>query len=136
MKETPILKRIMLKCSTGSSRLFRMNVGRGWIGDSKRFARHANIHAEPGDVLIKNARPFHSGTEGMHDLLGWKSVIVTPQMVGMRLAVFASLEVKGEGGKPRKMQLVWNDNVNKAGGLSGIVYSVEEAEAVLTITHT
>jgi hypothetical protein len=136
VKETPILKRILLKCSRGSARLFRMNVGQGWIGESKRFTRHAYISVEPGDVLIKKARPFHSGVEGMHDLIGWKSVTVTPQMVGMRLAVFASLEVKGKGGRPRKMQLVWNDNVNKAGGLSGIVYSVEEAEAVLTITHT
>jgi hypothetical protein len=136
MKETPILKRIMLKCSTGTSRLFRMNVGRGWIGESIRFSRHGSVRVEPGDVLVKNARPFHSGIEGMHDLIGWQSVTVAPEMVGMRLAVFASLEVKGKGGRPRKMQLVWNDNVKKAGGLSGIVYCVEEAEAVLTISHT
>lgn len=113
-----------------------MNVGTGWIGNAKKFHSVTNITALPGDVLIRNARPFKAGIEGMHDLVGWQSVEVTPEMVGMRLAVFASLEVKGARGRPRKMQLVFRDNVLKAGGLSGIVYSVEEAEKVLTVMRT
>jgi hypothetical protein len=135
MKEAPLLKRILLNCSRGTSRLFRMNVGTGWIGESKRFTKPTTILAQKGDVLIRNARPFRAGIEGMHDLIGWQSVVVTPEMVGMKLAVFTSLEVKGAGGRPRAMQLVFKDNVIYAGGLSGIVYSVEEAEKVLSIAE-
>ena len=136
MKEMPLMKRILLTCSKGTSRLFRMNVGTGWIGKSTRFYRVQVITVKPGDVLIREARPFRAGIEGMHDLVGWQSVIVTPEMVGMRLAVFASLEVKGAGGRPRKMQRVFKDNVIKAGGLSDFVYSVEQAEKVLTFPRT
>ena len=138
MKETPLMKRILLKCSRGTSRLFRMNVGTGWVGKSKRFSKNETIliQVHPGDVLIRNARPFRAGIEGMHDLIGWQSVVITPEMVGMKLAIFASLEVKGAGGRPRKMQVVFKDNVIKAGGLSDFVYSVEQAEKVLTIPRT
>ena len=133
MKEQPLLKRILLACSNGPARLYRMNVGQGWIGQSRRFTKTQTITVHPGDVVVRNARPFRSGVEGMHDLIGWRSVEITKEWLGKRVAVFASLEVKTPTGAVRPMQKVWNDNVTRAGGLSGIVRSVEEAKKVLTL---
>ncbi|MCZ6501866.1 MAG: VRR-NUC domain-containing protein [Gammaproteobacteria bacterium] len=134
MKEAPLLKRIMLACSRGSSRLFRMNVGMGWIGNTvKRFSshRHINIHVHPGDVLIRNARPFHSGIKGMSDLIGWSSVVVTPEMVGTTVAIYSAVEVKQKSGRPTDDQKIFIDNVRRCGGLAGVARSVEEAQGVL-----
>ena len=136
MKENPIQKRILLACSRGASRLFRMNVGMGWIGQSKRFGRVANIYAQPGDVLIRNARPFHAGIEGMSDLIGWRTIEITPDMVGKKVAVYAAIEVKQKTGRIRPEQKAFIDNVKKHGGIAGVARSVEEAESLLTVPHT
>jgi hypothetical protein len=125
------MHRIMYACSTGAARLFRMNVGMAWAGDAQRFTRAATIRVGPGDVLVRNARPFHSGHEGMHDLIGWRTVEVTPEMVGLRLAVYASLEVKGEGGRVREAQYDWLEAVKRGGGIAGIVRSEAEAVALM-----
>jgi len=74
MKEQALLHRIMLACSRGTTRLFRNNVGVAWIGKSIRFSRVQTIGVSAGDVLIHNARPFHSGFKGMGDLLGWNMI--------------------------------------------------------------
>lgn len=132
MKENPIQKRILLACSRGATRLFRQNVGRGWIGESKRFHRVQNITAMPGDVLVRKARPFHAGIKGMSDLCGWTTVEITPDMVGRKVAVYSAIEVKQKGGRIRPDQQVFIDNVKKHGGLAGIARSVEEAKSVLT----
>ena len=136
MKENPIQKRILLACGKGATRLFRMNVGMGWIGNSKRFSRTTNITALPGDVLIRGARPFHSGIEGMSDLVGWHTIEITPDMVGKKVAVYSAVEVKVEGGRVRPKQQVFIDNVRKHGGIAGIARSAEEAESLLTLPHT
>lgn len=133
MKENPIQNRILLACSKGSARLFRMNVGMGWIGNSRRFSRVQNITALPGDVLIRNARPFHSGIEGMSDLVGWESIVVPPDLVGHRLAVYSAIEVKQKNGRLTPEQRAFIDNVKKAGGFAGVARSVEEAKKVLTL---
>lgn len=126
----------MLACSRGSCRLFRMNVGMGWIGQSRKFHRVTNITALPGDVLIRNARPFHSGIEGMSDLVGWESVTIRPDMVGSKIAVYTAMEVKQKSGRIRPAQQCFIDNVNKAGGIAGVVRSELEAQSMLTRMHT
>ena len=55
------------------------------------------------------------------DLIGWRPVTVTPDMVGRRLALFVSRECKPGGwrfsGTPREVaQRAWIDLVNQAGG--------------------
>ena len=55
------------------------------------------------------------------DLIGWRSLVVTPEHVGLRLAVFLSREVKHPGwrytGTAReRAQLAWRDMVRAAGG--------------------
>ena len=55
------------------------------------------------------------------DLIGWRAVIVTPEMVGRRIAQFVSRECKAPGwtyrGDPREAaQKAWLDLVTTAGG--------------------
>jgi len=61
------------------------------------------------------------------DLIGWRSVLVTPEMVGRRLAVFMSRECKAEGWTPapatnrakwvhEEAQRTWARMINDAGG--------------------
>ena len=65
--------------------------------------------------------------KGSADLVGWKTIEVTPDMVGQKVAVFASIEVKTPTGRPTQYQQAWLTAVEKAGGIAGIARSVDDA---------
>ncbi len=69
--------------------------------------------------------------KGSADLIGWRSVVVTPEMVGQRLAVFCSIEIKTPTGKLRADQQAWLTAVQGAGGVAGVARSVEQAVALI-----
>ena len=69
---------------------------------------------------------------GSADLIGWRTVTITQAMVGTRLAVFTSIEVKTPTGRIRPEQQAWLDAVTHAGGLAGIARSVTDAQALLS----
>ena len=71
---------------------------------------------------------------GSADLIGWRTVVVTPEMVGTRLAVFTSIEVKTQTGRVRPEQQAWLQAVLAAGGFSGIARSVSDALQIATGT--
>jgi hypothetical protein len=52
-------------------------------------------------------------------------------MVGQQVAVFTSVEVKTATGRLRPEQRVWLDAVQSAGGIAGVVRSVDDATALL-----
>lgn len=56
---------------------------------------------------------------------------VTPEMVGQRVAVFTSIEVKTPTGRLRPEQEQWLKVVQAAGGIAGVARSVEDAEALV-----
>ena len=64
---------------------------------------------------------------GSADLIGWRTVTITPDMVGHRLAVFTSIEVKTPTGRVRPDQAAWLGAVQAAGGIAGIARSVPDA---------
>jgi hypothetical protein len=74
---------------------------------------------------------FGVGNPGGGDLLGWRTVEVTPEMVGQRVAVFTSIEVKTPTGRLRPEQEQWMKVVRGAGGIAGVARSVEDAEALV-----
>ena len=69
---------------------------------------------------------------GSADLIGWRTITVTPDMVGTRLAVFCSIEVKTPTGRLTPQQRHWLDAVHQAGGIAGIARSVTDAHALLS----
>lgn len=64
---------------------------------------------------------------GSADLIGWRTVVVTPEMVGQQLAVFTSIEVKTPTGRIRPEQQHWLGAVHGAGGIAGVARSVGDA---------
>lgn len=130
--DTPFLNRILVACARGPVRLFRNSVGLGWVGSSKRYTMREQVTVNPGDVVIRRARPLHAGlATGSGDLIGLVSIEVTPAMVGRRIAVFASLEAKEGTGRLEPEQRAWLDMVRSMGGVAGEVRTIEDAARLL-----
>lgn len=68
---------------------------------------------------------------GSADLIGWRTITVTPEMVGRRLAVFCSIEVKTPTGRLRADQQAWLTAVQGAGGVAGVARSIGDAVTLL-----
>ena len=112
--EQSIQQHIRLTCSTGATRLFRNNTG---------------------TLRDINGRPVSFGLcKGSADLIGWRSVTITPEMVGQQIAVFTSIEVKSSSGRVKPEQQQWLNAVQAAGGIAGVARSVGEAMDLLSIT--
>ena len=69
---------------------------------------------------------------GSSDLIGWRTVTITPEMVGQQVAVFTSIEVKTPTGRLRPEQKLWLSAVQAAGGIAGVARSVEDALRITT----
>jgi hypothetical protein len=69
---------------------------------------------------------------GSSDLIGWRTVTITPEMVGQQVAVFTSIEVKTATGRVKPEQKLWLDKVQAAGGIAGVARSVEDALRITT----
>ncbi len=127
LKESDLMRKIMLAVSNVGVRLFRSQVGLMWAGRVERFTNPAQVFVNVGDIVIRNAYPIPIGVVGMSDTGGWTPVIITPQMVGRTLAVSTWCEVKTETGKPTEEQINFISQVNKSGGIGFIARSPEEA---------
>ena len=109
--EQHIQQRIRLACSRGPVRLWRNNTG---------------------VLRDQYGRPVTFGlARGSSDLIGYRSVTITPEMVGQQVAVFVSIEVKAATGRVSADQQQWLDVIAAAGGIAGVARSVEDAEALL-----
>lgn len=104
---------------------FRANVGQAWTGSS--------VERLPGNrVLIHGARPFTTGLPaGFSDLFGLVPVVVTPDMVGQTVGVFAGLEIKTARGRPTEAQERFIAAIHRAGGRAGIARDVAGALAIV-----
>lgn len=115
MSEQRIQQHIRLACSRGPVRLFRNNTG---------------------TLRDQHGRPVSFGLcKGSADLIGWRTVTVTPDMVGTQVAVFLSIEVKTPTGRLRPEQQQWLDAVQAAGGIAGVARSVDDAQRLTTGDH-
>jgi hypothetical protein len=75
-----------------------------------------------------------SSRKGTHDRVGLIPVVITEAMVGQKIGVFCSFEIKNEdGGDVSKLQLYHEKKIKQAGGLSGVVNSVEEVKQILAL---
>lgn len=109
-------------------RLFRQNVGEAWVGVFVSFKN--------GRLILDNARRFFAGLcVGSSDLIGWRTVVVTPDMVGQRVAIFTGIEVKAPRGSPTTEQRAFTGAVNSAGGRAGFARSVDEARIIVGAEH-
>lgn len=54
------------------------------------------------------------------DRIGFDEVVITPEMVGKKIAVFVNIEIKGDGDVLKPGQISWHDFVIAHGGISEI----------------
>jgi len=76
---------------------------------------------------------FGVGSPGGSDLIGYRRVTVTPEMVGREMPVFAAIEVKTAKGRATKDQLRFIEHIRNAGGIAGVARSVDEARLILLL---
>lgn len=115
MSETKV-RNIIFKTLGGRDdcRLFRNNCGMAIMPDGRRVK-------------------FGIANPGGADLIGWRIVTITPDMIGDRVAVFLAIETKAPKKKPSKKQENFINQVNQAGGLAGAARSLEEAENIIDL---
>jgi hypothetical protein len=112
MTEMNRLRAIMLGLSTPGVRLFRNNCG-------------ALKDAEGRLIRYGVANP------GGSDLIGWRSLTVTPDMIGQKLAIFVAIEVKGERTRVTDHQRNFIGRVKADGGLAGVARTVDDALGII-----
>ena len=118
--ESELLQRIRLALGRTVT-LFRNNVGQAWIGE---------IHRRGQEMWIHNPRPLQAGLcRGSADLIGWRRVTVTPEMVGSNIAVFTAIEVKTPRGRVSEEQQAFIDALAADGGIAVVARSVDDALA-------
>jgi len=105
-------------------KLFTNPVGNGWTGGLV-------LHKDGIAMLYSPRRVEYGLVKGSADLIGWRSITIRPEHVGMTFARFLSLEIKTDTGRPTPDQLTWQRNVTAAGGIASIVRSVEEAKEAI-----
>lgn len=135
MSDRAFLNRILLACARENVRLFRQSVGLGWIGRSWRAPSRQTVTVEPGDVVIRQARPFKTGVEGMSDLGGWRTIEITPDMVGQKIAQVVQFEAKEGTGRLTPEQKNWLDQVSKAGGVAAEIRALDDALSALVLRY-
>ena len=124
-KEHPIMQQMRLTLGALTHvRAFRNNNGQAWYGLRR--------HNQDGTTTIYNAKPITFGLcPGSADLIGLTSIVITPEMVGRRVAVFTSIEAKGEHTPIQPGQPEWAHMVDYMGGLSGFARTPEEAVEIV-----
>ena len=133
MAESALLKKFLLEYTKLGSRLFRANSGMAWTGKKiGPFKYKQTVTVEKGDVLVKNARPFHGMPKGTSDLVGWTTIRITPDMVGLDMAIYTAFEVKSEGIKTTKEQSAYVRTVRMSGGISCIAKKLEDIFQAVT----
>ena len=114
--------------------LFRLNSGKAWLGMGQPR------RLQDGSVVLPGARPVALGLAlasgdpvvGQSDLLGWRTITITPDMVGCKVAVFTAIEVKREkGGRTSAAQSHWIEQVQRAGGIAGVANTTDAARSIV-----
>jgi hypothetical protein len=127
MTEAEILRRVQLAVGGAPGvRVFRNQVGNGAAG---------TVIGRPGDgLLLVRGRPVTMGLcRGSNDLIGWRSVTVTPEMVGKPIAQFVAIEVKTPAGRVDPEQANFLSVVERAGGVAVVMRDAADAAKVTEV---
>ena len=110
MSESTVQAHIRIAAAKAGWKLYRNNVG--VLTDSRNIPVRFGLANDSKQLneMIKSG-----------DLIGWRPLVITPDMVGKSVAQFVSIECKRDGWNPGAntrdvAQKRWADMVNKAGG--------------------
>lgn len=91
-------------------RLWRVNAGQGWVGRI--------LESRSDYIKISYPQPFYGMPKGTPDMIGFDSIIITPDMVGKRVAVFVGEELKAtEKDKLKPKQINFKNLIVEMGGI-------------------
>ena len=122
-KEKPLTNQILLELTGKDTKLFRNNTGQAFQG----------VPSYRGNtVLLENFRIIKFGLiTGASDIIGWKNVTITQEMVGQQLAVFTAIEVKTKNTSRKSHQKTFIKNLKEDGGFCGFANTIEDAKSIL-----
>ena len=72
--------------------------------------------------------------KGSSDLVGVKTIKITPEMIGQEVAQFVSIEIKTERGKLTEVQQNWLQKVHDSGGIVGVARSIQDALKIVKVS--
>ena len=72
--------------------------------------------------------------KGSSDLVGFKTIKLTPEMIGQEVAQFVSIEIKTERGKLTEVQENWLQKVKSSGGIVGVARSIQDALKIVKVS--
>lgn len=101
MKESDFMRQVMIRATNEGARVFRNQVGRYQLLDGTYISSGLCV--------------------GSSDLIGWKTVQVTPEMVGKKMAVFVAIECKSDNGRLTTEQKNFIETVLNSGGIAFVV---------------
>lgn len=133
---TDLHRAIQLALGRGSCRMFRNEMGQGWVGEAVMQGEGKTLKC-----IIKYPRKVRFGVGyasagenaeagGGSDLIGWTTKIVTPDMVGQRVAIFTAIEGKFDDDDTTRSQVNFIAAVRLAGGFAGVASTVDDALAI------
>lgn len=123
MTEKQISDRVLAK----HPMMFRNAVGYGIATSPKAIHR-----MKDGKLLLDHGSPIRFGLyPGSSDMLGFREIVVTPGMVGWKLAIFQGIEIKTEHDRLSKEQRIWNRVLQEAGAIAEVWhYNGKEIEII------
>lgn len=102
-------------------RLFNNPVGEAWMG---KTVSQAN-----GQIVLRYPRRVKFGlVPGSSDLIGFRTVVVTHDMVGQRIAQFVAIETKAPTGRASKDQKNFLRIVDESGGVAILARNIADVE--------
>lgn len=102
--------------------VFRNDNGCGYVGGRVlRIRESGMMPIEKGQLVVVNPSKITYGLyPGSGDYVGWTPIEITPDMVGKRIAVFTSVEIKTKNDNMSNRQINWFKRVKEAGGIAEI----------------
>lgn len=89
---------------TPDQRLWRANCGLGWAGKV--------VDCKNGILKLIKFSKLELFPSGTPDMIGFDSIVITPEMVGKRVAVFVGSELKAtKNDKLKEKQINWRDKI-------------------------
>lgn len=128
---TDLTHRLMVAMSDAGSRMFRNNVGNGlMIRHGSTSIRNKIIEACAAVAESRGGSAYRLQfglCPGSSDLVGLTEIVITPDMVGKRIAVFTAAEVKYGNDQLQEAQSNFINAVRDAGGIGIVARDVESA---------
>lgn len=97
--------------------LLRNNVGHAWQGE--------RIQTTRGAAVLCERRISYGLAPGSGDLIGISEVTITPDMVGRKLGIFTSFEIKTTRGRVSDDQLNFAETIVSYGGIAETVRDLD-----------